>query len=88
MKTKNKFYRSQYMIALVEESEFEFIVYLYDNANDMAISLNRPIDSVNSSLHRLLNGDMNGIFINGIRYKVEFIRLNKKEIKKYGKETK
>ena len=76
------------MIALVEESEFEFIVYLYDNANDMAISLNRPIDSVNSSLHRLLNGDMNGIFINGIRYKVEFIRLNKKEIEKYGKETK
>jgi hypothetical protein len=88
MKTKNKFYRSQYMIALVEESEFEFIVYLYDNANDMAISLNRPIDSVNSSLHRLINGDMSGIFINGIRYKVEFIRLNKKEIKKYGKETK
>lgn len=76
------------MIALVEPSEFEFILYVYDNANDMATNLNRPVDSINSSLHRLLNGDKSGMIINGKRFNVEFIRLNKKEIEEYGKETK
>jgi hypothetical protein len=87
MKTKNNFYRNKYIIAMIEPSEFEFIAYVFDNANDMARSLNRPVDSINSSLHRLLNGDKSGMIINGIRYKIEFIRITKKEREEYGKET-
>jgi len=87
MRSGNKFFRNKYVIALVDTSEYEWIVDIYDNAIDMAKKLNRPLDSINSSLHRLLNKEKKSLYVNGKRYKVEFIRLNRKDM--YGeKKTK
>lgn len=83
MRSSNKFFRNKYVIALVEPSEYEWIVDIYDNAVEMAEKLNRPLDSMNSSLHRLLIKEKKSLYINGKQYKVEFIRLNKGEM--YGK---
>jgi hypothetical protein len=80
MRLSNKFYRNKYVIALVDTSKFEWIVGLYDNAVDMAKKLDRPLDSINSSLHRILNKEKKSLYVNGRRYKVEFIRMFRKDM--------
>jgi hypothetical protein len=87
MKTQpNQFYRNQYYIAIVEDDMFEFIIDVYDNVHQLAKALNRPVSSLNSSLHRFLNKENNYMYIKGRRYKVEFIPIGRN--KKYVKKTK
>ncbi len=88
MRYQNKFFRNRYLIAICEIDEFEFMVDVFDNAHQFANQYNRPMDSVNSALHRLFIGEKKSIIVNGKRYKVEFVKITNKEIEEYGKETK
>jgi hypothetical protein len=88
MKQRNKFYKNKYLIAIVDTSPYEWIVFLFDNHHQFAEFFDKNLSNAVSILSRLFNkaSHRQHIVIENKKYKVEFIEITRKEIEEYGKE--
>lgn len=66
-------YRNKYLVAIVEDDEYEFIFQLFENIYQAAKFFNKDVTTTRQQLDLFFTGCVKNYYYQGKAYKIEFI---------------
>lgn len=67
-------YRNKYLVALVEDDEYELIAQLFENIYQVAQFFNINVTDARQKLDLFYTGSVKRLYLKGKAYKIEFIK--------------